>query len=233
MTWFNPPYSENVKTNVGAEFLKIVSNSFPKGHPLNTLFTRNTVKISYRTTANMASVISRHNKQVIKESQKEPPVTKPDKLCNCNKASLPCVMGGKCVEGSVIYEGAVTRLDTGQTEFYTGLSEPSWKLQWNNHKTNFKNDTQANRTATCLSKHIWKLKDKKISYTIKFKQLGKASSFNPVTNQCRLCLAEKYFIMFKPEGANINCRSEFWSFCRYKSKLLLCQPHKKKARDIP
>ena len=152
-TWFNPPYSENVKTNVGAEFLKIVSNSFPKGHPLNPLFNRNTVKISYRTTANMATVISRHNKKVIKESQKEPPVKKPEKLCNCNKASLPCVMGGKCVEGSVVYEGAVTRLDTGQTEFYTGLSEPSWKLRWNNHKANFKTDTKANRTATCLSKH--------------------------------------------------------------------------------
>ena len=87
---------------------------------------------------------------------------KPEKLCNCNKASLPCVMGGKCVEGSVVYEGAVTRLDTGQTEFYTGLSEPSWKLRWNNHKANFKTDTNANRTATCLSKHIWKLKDKKL-----------------------------------------------------------------------
>ena len=181
----------------------------------------------------MAQVISRHNKQTIAESQPKPEVSKPDKLCNCNKSNLPCFMDGKCVEGNVIYEGAVTRLDTGKTDYYTGLSNPSWKLRWNNHKANFKTDTQANRTATCLSKHIWKLKDKKILYTIKFKQLGKASSFNPVTNQCRLCLAEKYFIMFKPEGANINCRSEFWSSCRHKSKLLLCQPHKKKARDIP
>ena len=93
-------------------------------------------------------------------------------------------MEGKCVEGSIIYEGAVTRLDTGQTEFYTGLSDPSWKLRWNNHKTNFKIDTIANRTATCLSKHIWKLKDIKIQYSIKFKQLAKATSFNSVSNIC-------------------------------------------------
>ena len=138
-------------------------------------------------------------------------------------------MGGKCVAGNVIYEGAVTRQDTGQTEYYTGLSEPSWKLRWNNHKTNFKIDTKANRTATCLSKHIWKLKDKQIKYSIKFKQLAKASSFNPVNSTCRLCLTEKYFIMFKPEGATINSRDEFFSSCRHKTKLLLCQPHKKKT----
>ena len=161
------------------------------------------------------------------------PAVKPVKDCNCNKASLPCVMGGKCVQVSVVYEGAVTREDTGQTEFYTGLSEPSWKLRWNNHKANFKSDTKANRTATCLSKHIWQLKDKNIKYSIKFKQLALAPSFNPVTKQCRLCLTKKYFIMFKPEGATINSRSEFFSSCRHKTKLLLCQPHKKKTWDNP
>ena len=117
----------------------------------------------------MARVISRHNKQVIKESKKEQPVTKPDK---------PCVMGGKCVEESVLYEGAVTRLDAGQTEFHTGLSELSWKLRWNNHRANFRTDSKANRTATCLSKHSGKIKDKKIQYYLEFKQLAKASSFH-------------------------------------------------------
>ena len=61
----------------------------------------------------------------------------------------------------MIYEGAVTRQDTGHTEYYKG---PSWKLQWNNYKTNFKVDTNANQTITCISKHIWKLKDKQINY---------------------------------------------------------------------
>ena len=40
---------------------------------------------------------------------------------------MPCVMGGACVAGNVIYEGALTRQDTGQTEYYIGLSEPSRK----------------------------------------------------------------------------------------------------------
>ena len=156
------------------------------------------------------------------------PAAKPAKACNCNKANLPCVMGGKCVPGNVIYEGAVTQHDTGKTEYYTGLSEPSWKLRWNNHKANFKTDTKANRTATCLSKYIWDLKDQKVQYSIKFKQLAQAPGFNPVNNMCRLCLTEKYFILFNPESATINHRSEFFSSCRHKTKLLLCQPQKKK-----
>ena len=40
--------------------------------------------------------------------------------------------GGKCVKGNVVYQGAVTRQDTGQTDFYTGVSESSWKLRYNN-----------------------------------------------------------------------------------------------------
>ena len=136
--------------------------------------------------------------------------------------------------GNVIYQGAVTREDTGHTDYYTGLSQPSWKLRYNNHKQNFKTDTQFNRTATCLSKHIWMLKDQNVKYSLKFKQLIQASPFNPVTEMCRLCLSEKYFIMFKPEGANINNRSEFFTACRHKSRLLLCTPAPaKKARPRP
>ena len=116
--------------------------------------------------------------------------------------------------------GTVRREDTDQAETYTGLSEPSWKIRWGNHKQNFNNTSQ--RNATCLSKHIWKLKDEGIPYEISFQQLAQASAYNPTTNICKLCLTEKYFIMFKPEGATINSRSEFFSSCRHKTKLLLC-----------
>ena len=177
----------------------------------------------------MSQVISRHNKKV-SSVKKEPEIpAKAD--CNCQKSKLPCIMGGKCVPGCVVYQGAVTRKDTGKTDYYTGLSEPSWKLRYANHKQNFKTDNQQNRTATCLSKHIWMLQDQNIDYSLKFKQIVQAQAFNPVTGMCRLCLSEKYFIMFKPEGANINARTEFFSACRHKTKLLLCPPSPiKKAR---
>ena len=78
------------------------------------------------------------------------------------------------------------------------------------------------------------LKDQNMKYSLKFKQLVQARPFNPVTGMCRLCLGEKYFIMFKPEGANINNRSEFFAACRHKTRLLLCTTAPpKKARPRP
>ena len=227
ITWINPPFSQNVMTNIGAEILKAVTSSFPKDHSLYKIFNRNTIKISYRTTSSMQQVISRHNTKLLKP----PKVSKKKPDCNCQKANLPCIAGGKCVPGNVIYQGDVTRLDTGQTDTYTGLSEPSFKERWGNHKASLTHESQ--RTDTCLSKHIWDLKDKNIPHTLKFKQLTQAPGYNPITKQCRLCLSEKYYIMFKPEGASINSRSEFFSACRHKKSLLLSPPPPKQKKAKP
>ena len=186
VTWFNPPFLQNVKTNVGAEFLKIIDSCFPIGHPLRKVCNRNTIKVSYRTTSNMTQVISRHNKQILKQT--EPTNSEAVKECNCQKAHLPCNMGGKCKPGNVIYQGSVKREDTGNIEYYTGLSEPSWKERWGYHKSNITHSSQ--RHATCLSKHIWDLKDLGVPYTLSFKQLARAPGYNPSTRVCRLCVKE-------------------------------------------
>ena len=47
-TYFNPPFSLNVDTNVGKDFLNIVRN-FPKNNILSSIVNTNTVKVSYRT----------------------------------------------------------------------------------------------------------------------------------------------------------------------------------------
>ena len=59
--WFNPPYSLNVKTHVGAKFLKLIDKHFPPGSPLHPLLNRNTVKVSYKCLPNMASIVSKNN----------------------------------------------------------------------------------------------------------------------------------------------------------------------------
>ena len=59
--------------------------------------------------------------------------------------------GGKCLPGDVVYQGVVTREDNGHTDYYTGLSQPSWKLRYANHKQNFKTDTQGLRAFRILS----------------------------------------------------------------------------------
>ena len=67
--YFNPPYSCNVKTDVGRKFLQLVDKSFPPGHPLRPIFNRNTLKISYSCMPNMGAVLAGHNK---KHSKKPP-----------------------------------------------------------------------------------------------------------------------------------------------------------------
>ena len=40
---------------------------------------------------------------------------------------------------------------------------------------------------TELSKHIWKLKDAGINYTISWKIVNKGRLFNPLSQTCQLC----------------------------------------------
>ena len=51
--WYNPPYSRNVTSNIGQEFLKIIDKEFPKDQALSKIFNRNTVKISYGCMTNI------------------------------------------------------------------------------------------------------------------------------------------------------------------------------------
>ena len=59
--WFNPPFSKNVRTNVGRNFLNLIDKHFPASNPLHKIFNRNSVKVSYSCMDNCKSVISKHN----------------------------------------------------------------------------------------------------------------------------------------------------------------------------
>ena len=84
--WFNPPYSTEVKTKIGAKFLRLIDQHFPKSNPLSKIFNRNTLKISYRCTPNLANFISAHNAKILRQT--ENPVV--DRACNCRqRASCP------------------------------------------------------------------------------------------------------------------------------------------------
>ena len=48
-----------------------------------------------------------------------------------------------------------------------------------------------------------------------------ATPFNPVSSQCFLCLYEKYFILWEPQDATLNKRTEIFSVCRHKECWLL------------
>ena len=72
-----------------------------------------------------------------------------------------------------------------------------------------------------LSAHVWELKDKGHTYTITWQILARASSYNPSSGMCRLCLKEKFFIMFAPATASLNKRNEVYNSCRHRASKLL------------
>ena len=82
VTWFNPPYSIDVATNVAREFLVLVDRHFPPGHPLHSICNRATLKVSYRCLPNMGSVVAKHNKKILRKSSNAQP--KPRATCNCH-----------------------------------------------------------------------------------------------------------------------------------------------------
>ena len=225
ITWYNPPFSQNVETNIGATFLKLIDTCFPPGHRLQPTINRHTVKISYRTMPNMANVISRHNTHTVKQQQ--PPTQEEARTCSCSKAvkdSGTCPMAGQCLLDNIIYQATVTREDTGQAETYTGLTSTTWKERRGVHNHSFKHKAKPgakSSNSTALSTYIWKLKDSKIEYSLSWKILARANPFNTSSKMCRLCLTEKYFLMFNQEGATLNSRSEFYSACRHKTGMLL------------
>ena len=72
VTYFNPPFSLNVETNVGKEFLTIIK-SFPKSNVLSSIINTNTIKVSYRTMQNMGGELSRHNKLILEGAKVQLP----------------------------------------------------------------------------------------------------------------------------------------------------------------
>ena len=213
ITWFNPPYSANVYTHIGAKFLKIIDKCFPPNHPLRKIINRNTVKISYRCMPNMNQMLAKHNHKITKMQDKTPPPP-----CNCVNGPDSCPVGKACQTTSVVYGASVVREDNNTSETYTGLTSRRFKDRLYEHNSDINNES---REGTGLSHHVWRLKNSNTPYTISWEILSKCPSFNPSNRTCRLCLQEKFHIMFHPEGATLNSRSEFYSTCRHRLKPLL------------
>ena len=201
-----------MKTNVGKQFLTIMDKHFPPGNPLNSIFNRSKVKMSYRCTPNLARKVSAHNAKILK--------SKPEKVqreCDC-RIKENCPVENKCLQKGVVYQATLTR-DDQKVETYIGLTATTFKERWRNHRSNFK--TRNPKNSTCLSKHVMQLQDQNVGFTISWKIVSSATPFNHVTNECKLCVREKYFIIFKPEMATLNDRNEIAGPCLHKHGQLL------------
>ena len=57
---FNLPFRQNVKTDIGKLFFKVVQKNFSKNHTCRKIMNLNTLKLSYSSMANLQSLIKRH-----------------------------------------------------------------------------------------------------------------------------------------------------------------------------
>ena len=148
-------------------------------------------------------------------SKSEP---KPKPVCNCRGGISTCPVGGRCQETGVVYQATVVRSDNDHKETYTGLSARRFKDRLYEHRADMKD---SRRNGTSLSNYVWTLKHSNPPYSLNWKILARCPPFNPTTRTCRLCLMEKYLIMFRQEGASLNDRSEIFATCRHRLKPLL------------
>ena len=226
ITWFNPPFSLNVKTNIGKIFLQLIKECFPKTHILHKICNKNTLKLSYRTMPNISSHISKHNNKILQQNLQQTlqqQNLKHEELaargiphCNCrNKAG--CVMPDKCMNSNLVYRYTVTRSDTNHKETYTGCTV-GFKKRHDKHMRQSVSDKYG---STTLSSYIKSLRASNVPFDINWECEERGAPFNVITGWCRLCTLEKLHILSNPEGASLNQRSEFFSHCFHKDPQLL------------
>ena len=215
--WFNPPFSQNVATNIGRRFRSLVLKHFPKASKLNKIFNPNTLKVSYSCMPNMAAVIRQHNSTIINSQPSAPDNAGSTSKCNC-RVKANCPMNGECMVQSVVYRATVRSQDTEKD--YTGLTASTFKQRFNSHQHSMRH--RKHRHSTALSNYVWSLKDQDIAFDIKWTVLRKAAAYRNTTRKCNLCIAEKLEIMKADKDRSLNRRSELVSKCRHENQFYLC-----------
>ena len=215
ITWFNPPFSQNVQLKIGREFLRLLDTHFPKSSRLRKIFNRNTVKVSYSCLKNVKSVIANHNNKIL--TQKPMPPTPSEKMCNCRNFNL-CPLENKCLTKSIVYKASVTEENSNDTKVYIGSTSTTLKERFRNHKKSIANPLYA--TNTELSKYVWSLKEKNKKYNIKWDIVKQVPSYKSGGKQCSLCSNEKLYILKAEKGSILNKRSELSSRCIHQRRFL-------------
>ena len=215
VTWFNPPFSTTVSTNITRVFNNLINKHFKKDTLLGKLFNKNNCKLSYSTMPNLNQIISGHNKKLLRKNKPE----QIEKLCNCRGGVNTCPLEGKCLSKDIVYEAKVNAV-TKEEKYYLGISATTFKERHGNHKSDFK--LVSRRKATKLADYIWQLKDEGITdYSIAFKVKEPAPSYTTVAGKCRLCLTEKLLIMQSDPSKYLNSNTEILAKCRHKNKFIL------------
>ena len=128
--WFDPPFSQSVKTNIGKVFLKLVRKHFPRHHIIHKIFNTNTLKLSYCCRKNISNIIKQYNATVLST------LTTPKRLCNGRNKDT-CPLDGSCLKQCFIYKAEIHV--ENDCKIYYGAVEGEFKLRCNNHTKSFRN----------------------------------------------------------------------------------------------
>ena len=211
--WFNPPYSKNVLTKVGNQFLKLINKHFPRHPKLYKLFNKNNVKVSYSCMPSIKN-INTHNKKII-----NPPKDNITRTCNCI-GKHQCSLKEKCLTNNVLYKASITSNEENcKTKIYCGVSETAFKLRYANHKKTFNNIKY--QTDAELSSEYWNIISANKTSNVPWEILGTHKSYNQSSKRCLLCLNEKLAIALHRDDNMLNKRSEVISKCRHRNKYML------------
>ena len=164
----------------------------------------------------MDKIVKKHNRGITCENDPK------ERKCNCPRNSREnCPLDGQCFTTNVVYNAQVCTDDGNQSKDYIGISKPPFKKRLAVHKKSFE-DRGYNPCS--LSEHVWELKDKHISYKIKWTLLRKTAGYNSVTKSCSLCLTEKLLIAeYKDRNRLINKNNELVSKCKHQGDCLLAK----------
>ena len=223
--YFHPPWSDQIETKVGQNFLKLLDKHFPRGSELSQYFNRKKVKVSYSNLPNVARQFKGINKALL-----TPERILKLKGCSCDDGLDDCIVeGGHCLTDNVCYlenlKYEQAHPTTGQlrelSKDYFGLTENQLRKRISGHKTSF--NRPAYKNATKLSIAIWKLKEANppIPYQLKFFIAQLARSYTREAQFCFLCAAEKAKIAFADPATTLNFRSEIMNKCPHRRKHLL------------
>ena len=207
--WFNPPFSLNVKTDLGAKFIALIIKHFPKGSKLNKYFNRSTIKLSYSTTSNVKRHIDKHNSRALSDNE----VQNQERTCDCkNLQVIPCPLNGECLQKSVVYQADIKHDNIVRT--YYGMTKNKFKTRYNQPNSSLNNEDY--RSATKLSSYAWKLKDKNKAYSIDWSIKATGVPYQPGSKICDLCLVEKTVIALADPQTTLNSRNEILFKCKHK-----------------
>ena len=202
--WFNRPFNNSVKTNVGRKFLGLVKKNFPRNHRYHQIFNRNTLKLSYCCTSNLGNIIKQHNSKILKGTP-APQLQQ----CNCRTkqdASPPALS---------------TKPQLPPTLILTRITD-SVKESLNRGTTTTRNPSGLeNENENEFSKFLWQLKDESKDYALIWDIAVRATLYKCGTRRCDLCLAEKVCIIRAEPKGLLNKKTEFISKYRHCNKFAL------------